>query len=268
MKRINMIKEYQAICSCELLGEFEKNLRELANCPVGEIESLALVTSRTINNIETTGRCTTNLAAFILELYADYFGVEFYLSDFLDFTINAIQKGKTICFVSSFQHETEDVVIDSSKECLVLKTNIHHLHPHRMTVPNDRINILVRLCRFDALNECGRIGRFEEELRLLCRLTMETVQEKTHIARNTIHGVEQGYNSRCITLAELFEYYFDQLHYEFSMKTFLEEIYEAVSQRKSLKAVLIDPDLLTSVSGIIAKEHIVLKNMIHEKIRF
>lgn len=261
MKKIDMIKECQAIYSCELLGEFEKNLRELANCTVGEIESLALVTSRTINNIETSGRCSTNLVAYILELYANYFGVEFHLSDFLKFAINAIKEGQSIKFVSFIQHE-EEITIDTSTECLVLWSNPHHVRLRKMIIPFDRFNILVRLCRFDALNECSCIGRFEEDLRLLCGLTMETVQEKTHIARNTIHGVEQGSHSRCITLAELFDYYSTELHFQFSMKTFLDEIYEAVSQRKSLRAVLIDPNQLNTISGIIANEHIVLKSLI------
>lgn len=265
MKNIDIYMQKKALRECELVGAFERKLRVFSHTPMINIEELSELPSRTIRNIESEGHYTSTTLAFLLELYPGYFRCKFYLPEFLDFTFRAILQCRSIKFVPLAPFKVNNISIDPSRECLLLATNPRRSFPSRIEVPYKILNYLVDRYHTEAMTNCLSFGRFEEHLRWLCGLSQEAVEDYTHIAKNTIHGVEQQCHSRCLILAELFDFYATQLHFDFSLQLFLDAIYNAVIQGESLKAVVFDQSSEYCFSGSIANKIVILRSLIEEQ---
>jgi len=264
MKNTNIAMRRKALSECELVGKFERNLRVFSHTPMINLEELSELPSRTIRNIEKEGHCTSTTLAVLFESYPGYFGCKFYLSKFFQFAFHAILECKSIKIVPLTSFQISGMLIDSSNECLLLSTNPQRSLPPKIEVPYKSLDLLVDRYQTEAMANCLSFGRFEEQLRWMCGFSQEDVEDYTHITKNTIHGVEQQCHSRCLILAELFDFYATQLHFEFSLQLFLDAIYDAVIQGKSLKAVALDQPCEHGISGSIANELVVLRSLIDE----
>lgn len=265
MKNINIIMQKNALRECELVGAFERKLRVFSHTPMINIEEISEIPSHTIGYIEREGHCTSTTLAILFEPYPRCFGCKFYLSKFLDFAFRAILQCRSIKFIPLTPSQLSNIPINPSRECLLLATNPRRSFPSRIEVPYKILDYLVDRYHAEAMTNCLSFGRFEEHLRWLCGLSQEAVEDYTHIAKNTIHGVEQQCHSRCLILAELFDFYATQLHFDFSLQLFLDAIYNAVIQGKSLKAVAFDQSSECCFSGSIANEIVVLRSLIDEQ---
>lgn len=138
-------------------------------------------------------------------------------------------------------------------ECTLLSVAPSRSHPSKLEIPYERLDQLIDQYHSDAEKNCLCIGHFEEQLRWLCGLSRENVEEETHISHCTIHQAETQCHSRCLILSELLDFYARQLHVEISLKVFLDEIYKAITQGYGLRAVIFDQrstDRATASEGI------------------
>ena len=264
MKNVNIPVRLNALDECKLVGRFERKLRVLSHTPMINIEALSEIPSHTIGYIEKEGHCTSTTLAILFESYPGYFGCKFYLSKFLKFAFHAILECRSIKIVPLMSFQVSGMLIDSSDECLLLSANPQRSRPPKIEVPYKSLNSLVDRYHSEAMANCLSFGRFEEQLRWMCGFSQEDVEDYTHITKNTIHGVEQQCHSRCLILAELFDFYATQLHFDFSLQLFLDAIYDAVIQGKSLKAVALDQSCEHCISGSLANEIVVLRSLINE----
>ncbi|MFV0546276.1 MAG: hypothetical protein ACK5ND_08835 [Bacteroides sp.] len=141
----------------------------------------------------------------------------------------------------------------SPNECTLLSVAPSRSHPSKLEIPYDKLDQLIVQYHSDAEKNCLCIGHFEEQLRWLCGLSRENVEEETHISHCTIHQAETQGHSRCLILSELLDFYARQLHIEISLKVFLDEIYKAITQGYGLRAVIFDQrstDRATTSEGI------------------
>lgn len=289
-----------AMTRCKLVGQLEHNLRLSTHTPVIDLEELAELPKRTINYIESEGHSTSNNVAILFEPYPRYFGCKFHLPEFLNLVFKAIEEGQSIRLLpmrldentkpsedqkhpkgdepwpsenhNQWPSEDQEYLKNEKSfrnlpnECTLLSVAPNRSHPSKLEIPYDRLDQLIDQYHSDAEKNCLCIGHFEEQLRWLCGLSRENVEEETHIARNTIHSAETQGHSRCLILSELLDFYARQLHVEISLKVFLDEIYKAITQGYGLRSVIFDqrsPDQeITQQERVIETPRVVIRSTI------
>lgn len=245
-----------------LIGRYERELRELLQCSILDLEELSGIGDRTIMNIEHKCCCMSTTLAQSFEYYPEAFGYKFNLSDFLKLVIQAIAKGRSVK-IEQTEYPTAKGSIPC--ECFLLLPDPNYSRQDKWHSPYQMEEEKPLLCKAAAIEHCKIIGQFEEDLRWLSGLTREELSIKVNLARNTIREIEKQCHSRCANLFKLLDFYSQLLDFRFSLRLLLDELLEAVERRTSLRVSIVDQSAFTTSEICTRKYKLILHTTIMDR---